>query len=112
MLADFALMYAMYCPTIAGGRCAWRICASYRSRVGAPLVASRIFLQAVNEKRNVREEVTSMRKAEPVAGLLHSIVGTARKPAVLASGASYVNCSQITGELDYQGVEATYSRGK
>jgi hypothetical protein len=53
-----------------------------------------------------------MRKAEPVAGLLHSIVGTARKPAVLASGASYVNCSQITGELDYQGVEATCSRGK
>jgi hypothetical protein len=105
-------MYSIHSLTIADGRYTWRTCAPYRSRVGAALVASRIFLQAVNEKRNVREEVTSMRKAEPVAGLLHSIVGTARKPAVLASGASYVNCSQITGELDYQVVEAACSRGK
>jgi hypothetical protein len=78
----------------------------------APRVAGRIVLQAVNEKRSVREEVTSVLKAEHLAGPSRGTVGTARKPAALASGTSCVNSSQITGELDYQVVEATYRRGK
>ena len=53
-----------------------------------------------------------MLKAEHVAGPLRGTVGTARIPALLASGASHVNYSQMMGELDYQAVEATYSRGK
>jgi hypothetical protein len=56
---------------------------TYRSRMGAALVASRIFT-----------------------------IGTAQKTAVLASGVSYVDSSQIMGELDRQAVEATFSRGK
>ena len=63
-------------------------------------------------KRGGREELTSMLKAEHVAGPLRGTVSTARIPAVLASGASRVNSPQITGELGYRVVGATYSRGK
>jgi hypothetical protein len=35
-----------------------------------------------------------MLKAEDAAGSLRGTVGTAQKPAVLASEASHVNCSQ------------------
>ena len=82
-----------------------------RSRMGAPRVAGRILLQAVNEKRSAWE-MTYMLKAEHAAGPLRGSVGTVRTPAVLASGASRVSSSQIMGELDYQAVEATYRRGK
>jgi hypothetical protein len=78
----------------------------------APRIAGRIVLQAVNEKWSVREELTSVLKAEHVVGPLHGTVDIAQIPAVLASGASYVNSSQIMGELDRQTVEATYGRGK
>jgi hypothetical protein len=80
--------------------------------VGAARVAVESFLQAVNEKRGVREEIVLIRKAEDAAGPLSGTVGAARTPAVLASGASRVSSSQIMGELDYQAVEATYRRGK
>jgi len=53
-----------------------------------------------------------MLEAEHIAGPLGGTVGTAQKPAVLASGVSYVDSSQSMGELDRQAVEATYSRGK
>jgi len=53
-----------------------------------------------------------MLKAEHVAGPLQGTVSTARIPALLASAASHVKCSQIMGELDYQAVETTYSWGK
>jgi hypothetical protein len=53
-----------------------------------------------------------MLKAGHVAGPSRGTVSTARKPAVLASGVSYVDSLQITGELGYRVVGATYSRGK
>ena len=78
----------------------------------APRIAGRIFLQAVNEEWSVREELTSVLKAEHVVVPLRGTVGTAQIPAVLASGASYLNSSQIMGELDRRTVKATYGRGR
>jgi hypothetical protein len=69
-------------------------------------------LQAVNEEWSVREELTSLLKAEYVVGPLRGTVGTAQIPAVLVSGASYMNSSQIMGELNRRAVEATDGRGK
>jgi hypothetical protein len=60
----------------------------------------------------VRQDVSSVLKAEHVAGPLRGIVGTAQIPAVLTSGVSYVSSSQIMSELDCQAIEAIYGRGK
>jgi hypothetical protein len=48
--------------------------------MGAALVASRIHLAGVTEKRSERQEVTSMLKAEHVAGPLRCTVGTVQIP--------------------------------
>jgi hypothetical protein len=83
---------------------------------GAALVRSRIYLAGGQRKSTKRAKYVRKyplcSKPSALPGRCALLRAQFANLQVLTSGASYVNCLQIMGELNLQAVEATSSRGK